>query len=237
MPKHWHLSQLNDVLDGIRAYKFAAVSWGSGAVTGIAMLFALGAVFMTALPSAGRAGSDRCDPSTNADRVREAREASDKADQLNKMLALAGLQPPPLLKKAIDRYTVAFNAGIDIAEAAGQADFELQKIAKDRKILCALGDQDEVAVCEAKVDRLRWGDPRAAIDWSNAGSVFRRVAAKWADGTCSVKPNPVCDDIIKQMTAIGSECSTDSNGCNAMNSYNSILKLQESVKLHNCNGF
>lgn len=200
-------------------------------------LLALGAVLMAALSATGRAGSDRCDPATNADRVREAREALDKVDQLNKMLSLAGLQPPPLLKKAIDRYTAAVNAGIDIAEAAGQTDFELQKIAKDRKILCALGDQDEEAICEAKIDRLRWGDPRAAIDWSNAGSVFRRVAQKWADGTCTVKPSPVCDDLVNKMRDIGRKCSANPNNCSGMDSYNSMVKLQESAKNNKCNGF
>ncbi|TPI85482.1 hypothetical protein [Mesorhizobium sp. B2-8-9] len=128
-----------------------------------------------------------CDPATNAATVKEARDALDKVGKFITQIRAMGLQVPATFTGAVSTMEHAANAGVDLGEAAGQVDYEVQQIVKDKKKLCVDNTEGEAA-CEARIDR-QWQqrNVQATLDWSNTHSVFRRVVDKWAGNHCPRK--------------------------------------------------
>jgi len=132
-----------------------------------------------------------CDPATNAEAVREAREGTDRIKKFVKSLQSSGLPVPSGLAvamKTLNKFTTAADMGVDLAEAAGQADYEVRKIVANKYALCE-GDEDEKFICYAKIDR-QWQarNVNAALNWNNPGSVVRRAVAKWLGAKCNQLP-------------------------------------------------
>ena len=128
-----------------------------------------------------------CDPATNAKAVAEAREGIDKIKKVVSQLRSSGLPIPKGLANAmtvLNRFATAADMGVDVAEAAGQADYEVQKIVANKYSLCE-GDDDEKFVCYAKIDHVWMArNVNAVLNWDNPGSVVRRTVEKWLGAKC-----------------------------------------------------
>ncbi|MER8843678.1 hypothetical protein [Mesorhizobium australicum] len=125
-----------------------------------------------------------CDPATNAVAVKEARSGLDKVDNFIAQLKALGLPVPSTLVLAV---THAASKGVDLGEAAGQVDAEVQEIVKNKKKLC-VDQPEERDACEARIER-QWQqrNVEASLDWSNTHSVLRRAVDKWTGNHCHVK--------------------------------------------------
>lgn len=130
-----------------------------------------------------------CDPATNARLVAEARQSLQQFKDAMKVLRMSGIPIPSALSAAATRVAMATEMGVDLAEAAGQADFHLQKIVKDKLSMCATLDESEVSVCEARVLR-GWQQYSldAVLGIKNPASMIRRVADKWTKSGCKAAP-------------------------------------------------
>lgn len=129
--------------------------------------------------------SPACDPATNAAAVKEARSGLDKVDKFIAQLRSLGLPVPSTLVSAV---THAASAGVDLGEAAGQVDAEVQKIVNDKTKLCSGLTEGAAEECEARVPR-QWQqrNVEVTLDWKNTHSVLRRVVAKWTGHRCPGK--------------------------------------------------
>ncbi|TIL78920.1 MAG: hypothetical protein E5Y89_13970 [Mesorhizobium sp.] len=125
-----------------------------------------------------------CDPATNAAAVKDARDALGKVDKFITQVRAMGLKVPPTLSGAVSTMTHAAKAGVDLGESAGQVDYEVQQLVKDKKKLCVDHPEGEDA-CEARIET-QWQQRNieATLDWSNTHSVLRRAVDKWAGNHC-----------------------------------------------------
>jgi hypothetical protein len=87
------------------------------------------------------------------------------------------------------------DSGVDVGEAAGQVDYQVQGLVANKEKLCEAAGEDEEWICKAKVAR-QWQarNLEAVLNWNNVGSVVRRVAAKWAGNGCA-QPRGVRVDV------------------------------------------
>lgn len=135
-----------------------------------------------------------CDPATNAAAVAEARQALEKMNKWISATKLLGFAVviPPLLSGAIDRLNSGLDAmkmGVDLAEAAGQADNQVLRLVADKRRLCDVSSpEDGGAVCLATIER-QWmvRNVNAVLNWDNPGSVIRRAVDKWLGSKCDPK--------------------------------------------------
>jgi hypothetical protein len=135
----------------------------------------------------GGALAQRCDPATNAQAVAEARQGIEQLNGLTGAIRNLGIPVPPRLLNAVNRLSQAVEMGVDLGEAAGEADYQVQQIVANAHSICdqSYSESDDRFVCYATVDR-QWQNrnANAVLNWNNAGSVVRRAAAKWAGSRC-----------------------------------------------------
>jgi hypothetical protein len=136
----------------------------------------------------GATAQVQCDPATNAEAIAEARRGVQKLNEFLGALRAAGLPIPRSLSGTIGRFSRAVELGVDLADAAGEVDYAVQKITDDEMRLCAeLNPTDgSVGICEAHVFR-QWQrrNIEAVLDWNNTGSFIRRAARKWMGSKCA----------------------------------------------------
>jgi hypothetical protein len=149
---------------------------------------AICAAVVLALSCTGSAAAaPKCDPATNAQAIAEAREGLEKIRNFMSALGTLGVPVPTPLSNAVDRFGHAVEMGIDLGEAAGEADFQVQQIVSNRHRLCDLStpDEDERWICYARIDR-QWQarNVNAVLNWENTGSVIRRAVNKWMGSRC-----------------------------------------------------
>jgi hypothetical protein len=168
-------------------------------IVGAPRSYVLTFIYFYLFAACGSAFAAKCDPATNAKAVAEARQGIERLN--NFMLAIRGMgvPVPPSLSTVIDRLTHAVEVGVDLAEAAGQVDYQVQKIVANKHALCDLAfpDDGDRWACYARVDS-QWQarNVNAVLDWNNTGSLIRRAAAKWLGSKCDrnneasgVRPN------------------------------------------------
>ncbi len=156
----------------------------------------LPAIALALLALSVRAGAvDPCDPATNAAAVAEARQAIGQINDFMGAIRSLGLPVPPQLVAATQRLTSAIETGIDIGEAAGQVDYQVQQIVARKEKLCEAAGEDEEWPCKARIAR-QWQarNVDAVLNWNNTGSVVRRLAATWTGSRCR-QPNGVRVDV------------------------------------------
>lgn len=127
-----------------------------------------------------------CDPATNAEAVREVRQAINKYRRSLDVLKGLGVPIGPI-ENYLRVLASAVEKGVDIAEAAGEVDAEMQRIAAKNERLCdlAYSDDDSRWVCYAKFAR-SWQarNVKAVLNWNDSGSVIRRAVNKWLGSRC-----------------------------------------------------
>ncbi|MER9105743.1 hypothetical protein NKH95_17570 [Mesorhizobium sp. M0848] len=149
-------------------------------------------------PSTAKGAPSACDPASNAKEVAEAREGIKQYQKFLDVLKSSGLPVPPTLQALGNKFGESVEMGVDLAEAAGQVEFELQEIRKNKYSLCAQFDDNEDGVCWAKVDRLWQARNVEAVLSSNPGSVVRRAVSKWLGNTCRKTFDPYGSPLGKE---------------------------------------
>ncbi|MER9558673.1 hypothetical protein [Mesorhizobium sp. M0323] len=137
---------------------------------------------------AEKSNASACDPATNAAAVKEARSGLDKVNKFIAQIKVLGLPVPPTLSGAVLTMTRAASAGVDLGEAAGQVDYEVQQVVNNKLKLCSGLPEEDVGECEARVVR-QWQarSVEGTLEWSNTHSVFRRAVDKWTGNHCPNK--------------------------------------------------
>jgi hypothetical protein len=132
-----------------------------------------------------------CDPATNAKEVAEARKAIDQYNTVVNLIERSRLPVPEKLAKAmkvLNRFATAAEIGVNFGEAAGQADYEVQRIMADKHALCATVHEDSRDACDIRVEEtkiLRALD--YTLNWSNPGSVIRRGISRSLGFDCDTE--------------------------------------------------
>jgi hypothetical protein len=154
--------------------------------------YILSCSFLCLILADGPALAARCDPATNAQAVAEARQGIERLNNFMSAIQGLGVPVPPTLSAAVDRLTRAAAMGVDLAEAAGEVDYQVQQIVANKHALCDLASPDDGDrwVCYAQIDR-QWQarNVNAVLDWGNTGSVIHRAVDKWLGSKCERDDN------------------------------------------------
>jgi len=114
--------------------------------------------------------------------VKDGREKIKVVRDFMKDIEYLGGKVPPGLKKAVDRYLLAVEMGLDLGEATQEVSEELHKVYEDAYRICGDEQTDDYWVCRARFDRL-WQsrNVKAVLNWNDDASLVRKVWSKWKE--------------------------------------------------------
>ena len=119
-----------------------------------------------------------------------AREKIRVVQEFMKAIESVGGEVPKGLKRAVDRYLLAAEMGLDAGEAAEEVSRELAVVYHNAYKVCEASDRDgtdDYWVCRAKVDRV-WQarNTQKVLDWNDDTSWVSKVWAKWKNRLAKV---------------------------------------------------